>query len=132
MRTFNSTRCIRNHPHCMCYLVPIVKLSTPHGALGTPQTHTEEFANYPLSTPHGALGTPCADSDFPLLSQSFNSTRCIRNIDYKLCWDSYTGPFNSTRCIRNLYRATHQTHRRRPFNSTRCIRNVSGINGAQP
>ena len=56
-------------------------LSTPHGALGT-SAFVFEFRvfGFLLSTPHGALGTRMQkDAEEPILV-SFNSTRCIRNM----------------------------------------------------
>ena len=98
---FNSTRCIRN-----LAWIPVrgkkTKLSTPHGALGTPFLTKHRFIvgrNYfQLHTVHQELYGENKSIDCYI---SFNSTRCIRNKVRVLLQHCRLPPFNSTRCIRN-------------------------------
>ena len=57
-----------------------VKLSTPHGALGTCESYGFYWSEDYLSTPHGALGTLLVTQTPKSIPQTFNSTRCIRNL----------------------------------------------------
>ena len=54
---FNSTRYIRNVVQAVFLNKGKERLSTPHGALGTPSLSGITFLLLGLSTPHGALGT---------------------------------------------------------------------------
>ncbi len=57
MRTFNSTRYIRNSQKAFIEASERL-LSTPHGTLGTvPENHNVRRKLDSLSTPHGTLGT---------------------------------------------------------------------------
>ncbi len=113
IKSFNSTRCIRNR-RTQEFCGEVVELSTPHGALGTPdgsaakETKTIAFNStrcirngfeffqvgwpFLLSTPHGALGT--FDSKvFIRLKDPFNSTRCIRNFSLATTLNSVAKSF---------------------------------------
>ena len=99
---FNSTRYIRNareeEPLRKAYL----KLSTPHGTLGT-LIISAMLRGFPLllSTPHGTLGTEISLHGFSAMCETFNSTRYIRNYALQKIYYPERTPFNSTRYIRN-------------------------------
>ena len=61
-KPFNSTRYIRNLKSKR-NVVEYLRLSTPHGTLGTKDTPTNQHKNPTLSTPHGTLGTYLTHSD---------------------------------------------------------------------
>ncbi len=107
-KPFNSTRYIRNkfcrmkaytwqvgffqlhtvhqEPEVACCMCQThFPLSTPHGTLGTPTTDTEPYLKllFMLSTPHGTLGTMRDELEIFLEKGSFNSTRYIRNLNWK-------------------------------------------------
>ncbi len=147
---FNSTRCIRNehisipisYNHIHGFQLHTVHqehdvdeekdclsviLSTPHGALGTPPAWvlSDNMPSsqdcFQLHTVHQELeGLPLQDESV----DSFNSTRCIRNVVPGLEASLPSWTFNSTRCIRNIQSLSKKEIPYRAFNSTRCIRNM--------
>ncbi len=78
MRTFNSTRCIRNS---LFYTHDLRE----KGAFNSTRCIRNQFGfclcwrGALLSTPHGALGTNHKPASTLCFSLPFNSTRCIRN-----------------------------------------------------
>ena len=77
--SFNSTRYIRNRSFRRT-VYSFLRLSTPHGTLGTLLKNISLVGLCLLSTPHGTLGTGGEDEPTHHDLPPFNSTRYIRNL----------------------------------------------------
>ena len=144
MKTFNSTRYIRNRRPLRNFPTG-TQLSTPHGTLGTatPSSASSGFLCFQLHTVHQErsiykpvrsyqknfqLHTVHQEQRHKRISLSplftFNSTRYIRNISpEERLREKLKKSFNSTRYIRNFMKELQKELVSYAFNSTRYIRN---------